>query len=109
MRRAHATIDLKDARRIARQVAERFHPEKIILFGSRARSSQGNDSDVDLLVIMESAEPPIHAAARIAASIEHPFPIDIVVMRPGNFKASVARKGVFATAVNREGVVLYEA
>ena len=37
-------------RRYARQIAERFQPEKIILFGSHAYGTPHEDSDVDLLV-----------------------------------------------------------
>jgi len=39
-------------RRFARQVADRFHPEKIILFGSYAYGQPHVDSDVDSLVVM---------------------------------------------------------
>jgi predicted nucleotidyltransferase len=39
-------------RRFARQIAGRFHPEKIILFGSYAYGQPHEESDVDLLVIM---------------------------------------------------------
>jgi hypothetical protein len=39
-------------RRFAREVAERFQPEKIILFGSHAYGRPHADSDVDILVIM---------------------------------------------------------
>ncbi len=36
----------------SREIAERFHPKKIILFGSYAYGTPHADSDVDLLVIM---------------------------------------------------------
>ncbi len=39
-------------REMVRRIVERFHPEKIILFGSRATGTAGPDSDVDLLVVM---------------------------------------------------------
>ena len=39
-------------RRYARAIADEFHPEKIILFGSHAYGTPNEDSDVDLLVIM---------------------------------------------------------
>ena len=39
-------------RRFARQVAERFEPERIILFGSHAYGTPHAASDVDILVIM---------------------------------------------------------
>ena len=39
-------------RRSARQVAKRFRPEKILLFGSYAYDTPHADSDVDILVVM---------------------------------------------------------
>ena len=66
-------------------------------------------SDVDLLVVMETGESPLHTAARIAAAIDHPFPLDVVVFRPSKLKESLERKGSFVTTLMREGIVLYEA
>lgn len=103
------TASLKEIREIARHIADRFHPEKIVLFGSYAAGNATEDSDVDLLVIMESAEPPLHAAARIASAVDHPFPLDIVVVPPCKLKESLERKGSFVTSVLSEGTVLYEA
>jgi predicted nucleotidyltransferase len=39
-------------RRFARQVAERFRPDRMILFGSHAYGRPHADSDVDILVVM---------------------------------------------------------
>ena len=38
-------------RAYARQIAERFQPDKIILFGSAARGEMRADSDIDVLVL----------------------------------------------------------
>jgi predicted nucleotidyltransferase len=94
---------------LVRQIVERFRPQKVILFGSYSDGTPDQDSDVDLLVVMDTDEPPLHAAARIAAVIEHPFPIDVLVFRPSDFKESLERKSAFATAVMTKGTVLYEA
>lgn len=37
---------------VVRQIAEKFRPQKIILFGSYARGKPRPESDVDLLVVM---------------------------------------------------------
>ncbi|HLF73922.1 MAG TPA: nucleotidyltransferase domain-containing protein [Anaerolineales bacterium] len=37
---------------IVRQIVEKFHPQKIILFGSYARGNPRPESDVDLLVVL---------------------------------------------------------
>jgi predicted nucleotidyltransferase len=100
---------LERIRSITRQIVQQFHPQKVILFGSYAYGQPTEDSDVDLLVVMDTAEPPLHTAAHIAAAVEHPFPLDIVVHTPAEFAAAVQRKGVFATEVATKGVTLYEA
>jgi hypothetical protein len=72
---------MAEIRRFARQVAERFQPEKIILFGSHAYGTPHADSDVDILVICmrraarewaRKAEDDFRLAATIAGGSE-PF------------------------------------
>ena len=41
---------------MVRRIVERFHPERIILFGSHATGRAGPESDVDLLVVMRGVE-----------------------------------------------------
>jgi predicted nucleotidyltransferase len=47
-----AGVPMRAIREFARRVAERFRPEKIILFGSYAYGTPHADSDVDILVVM---------------------------------------------------------
>jgi predicted nucleotidyltransferase len=109
MTKGMTTLTSMDIQKIVQQIVAHFHPQKVILFGSYAHGTPTEDSDVDLLVVMETEEPPLHAAARIAAAIDHPCALDILVRRPSDLEASLARKGVFATEVLTTGVVLYEA
>jgi predicted nucleotidyltransferase len=109
MSRISGPTSLGEIQRIAQQVAERFQPQKIILFGSYAYGEPTEDSDVDLLVVMETTEPALHVAARISAAVEHPFPLDILVRTPSELEAAFERKGIFAVEVATKGVVLYEA
>ena len=69
-------IPLSAIRRLARQIAERFHPDKIILFGSYAYGQPHEESDVDLLVIMPTRNA-IDQAIRIALAFERPFSLDV--------------------------------
>jgi predicted nucleotidyltransferase len=103
------TVTLQGIREIVQQIVERFQPQKVILFGSYAQGKPTADSDVDLLVVMETSEQVLHAAARISAAIDHPFPLDILVFKPSELKASLERKGIFATEVMAKGIVLHEA
>lgn len=102
-------VTLKHIKEIAHQIVEHSHPQKIILFGSYAYGTATVDSDVDLLVMIDTKEKPLHVAAQIAAAIDHPFPLDIIVFTPSDWNASLKRKGIFATEVMAKGIVLYEA
>jgi predicted nucleotidyltransferase len=108
MTEVKGTVTLDAIREIVQQIVERFRPQKVILFGSYAHGNPTPDSDVDLLVVMETSERVLHAAARISAAIDHPFPMDILVYRPSELKASLERKGVFATEIMANGIVLHE-
>src|SRR6266851_4708537 len=78
-----AEVPLSVIRRFARQVAERFQPDKIILFGSHAYGTPHADSDVDILVIMP-AKNQHDQAARIRREVPAPFPMDLIVRTPQN-------------------------
>ena len=95
---------------MARVIVERFRPERILLFGSHARGSAGPDSDVDLLVVLESEEPRRRMAARIGAAL-HGFavPKDIIVTTPQVFEARRSVPGTIERSAALEGRVLHAA
>src|SRR5262249_41367201 len=80
-----ADVPMAAIRRFARQVAERFRPEKIVLFGSHAYGKPHADSDVDILVVMP-ARNELDQAVRISLDIDPPFPLDIIVRTPKNLR-----------------------
>ena len=51
----HVPITIQNIRNLVRRIANRFQPEKIVLFGSYAYGKPGRDSDVDLLVVMHTS------------------------------------------------------
>ncbi len=69
-------------RRVVEQIAERFRPERIILFGSHAAGTADEGSNVDLLVVMATAEPVIKQAIAIYRSLDHDVPVDVLVRTP---------------------------
>src|SRR2546423_15174783 len=78
-----ADVPLAVVRRFARQVAQRFDPDKIILFGSHAYGRPHRDSDVDLLVIKPTGNQH-DLAVKIRREIPAPFPMDLLVRTPEN-------------------------
>lgn len=54
------TLPIDDAQiydEIVRRIVQTADPDKVIVFGSRARGDHRPDSDVDILVVAESDEP----------------------------------------------------
>lgn len=101
---------LSDIQNLADKILREFHPEKIILFGSHARGDAKPDSDVDLLVIMNSDQHPSRTAAEITYRV-HPrrYPLDLVVRSPQMVRTRLQMNDWFMRDVMREGRVLYAA
>jgi predicted nucleotidyltransferase len=95
-------------RKYVRRVAERFHPQKVILFGSHAYGKPHVDSDVDLLVIMP-AKNMVNTAVRIRWEIPAPFPMDLLVRTPEFVAQRLALGDWFRREVLEQGFVLYDA
>jgi predicted nucleotidyltransferase len=102
-----ADIPMAVIRRYARQVAERFQPDKIILFGSHAYGSPHEDSDVDLLVIMP-ARNQHDQAVKIRLALPAPFPMDLLVRTPKNLQWRLEEGESFHTEIMTKGKVLFE-
>jgi predicted nucleotidyltransferase len=93
-------------RRFARLVADRFQPEKIILFGSYAYGTPHADSDVDILVIMP-ARNQLDQAVKISLEVEAPFPLDIIVRTPRKLAWRLKEGDWFLREIMAQGKVLY--
>jgi predicted nucleotidyltransferase len=95
-------------RRYAREVAEKFHPQKIILFGSYAYGQPNADSDVDILVIMPCRNE-IDQAVKIDCALERCFALDLIVRKPHDIRWRLAEGDDFIQEIVSKGKVLYEA
>jgi len=102
-----ADIPRRLIHRFAREVAERFRPEKIILFGSYAYGQPHADSDVDILVIMP-ARNELDQAVKICLAVDYNFPLDLLVRTPKNLAWRLAEGDSFLREVMDQGKVLYE-
>ena len=100
-------IPMRVIRRYARAIAEEFHPDRIILFGSHAYGTPHEGSDVDLLVVMPARDR--HAqAVRIRWRLAAPFPIDLLIRTPKDMAWRLAEGESFTTTIVSQGKVLYE-
>jgi predicted nucleotidyltransferase len=94
---------------MVRRIVDRFHPEKIILFGSHARGTAAPDSDADLLVVMRVEGSRRKQATEIDLALAgiH-LPADVIVITPGDLERDGNRPGTVIHPALREGQVLYE-
>jgi nucleotidyltransferase-like protein len=89
-----AHIPMRVIREYARRVAERFQPERIILFGSYAYGQPHADSDVDILVVMP-ARNEIDQSARIDLACDPCFPMGVAGDSTSIFSRFFQNRGVF--------------
>jgi len=95
-------------RELARQIAEKFKPQKIILFGSYARGNPRPESDVDLLVVMDTPLRETQQSLQIRLALKADFGLDLIVHTPKRLAERLAMNDYFLQDVIMEGKVLYE-
>ncbi|HOB21310.1 MAG: nucleotidyltransferase domain-containing protein [Firmicutes bacterium] len=95
---------------MAKRIADKFHPQKIILFGSLARGEAKTESDVDLLIVLECSNQQkreLQVAIRRELR-DFKIPKDIIVTNQEELhKYKDAWWTIYQPAL-KEGVVLYE-
>ena len=99
----------KEIEIITQQIIEKYRPEKIILFGSAARSEWSSDSDADFLIIKKDT--PLYGSDRIrelSRVIERNIPVDFLIYRPEEFDKRLKMGDPFLKAIVKEGMVLYD-
>jgi predicted nucleotidyltransferase len=101
-------VPMSVIRQFAHRVAERFRPEKIILFGSHAYGTPHADSDVDILVVMPARS--LHGqAVKIRAAVPRPFAMDLIIRTPEDLRWRLANSDMFHTEIVTKGKILYKA
>lgn len=95
---------------IVSRIGEAMHPLRILLFGSYADGTATDDSDLDLLVVMESSEPRYKRGASIRNLFWPPkAPMDILVYTPEEVKRWNGLPNHVLTNAFKTGKVLYAA
>ena len=101
-------LERKEIRQMVRRIVSRFHPDTIILFGSHARGDAGQNSDVDLLIVMPFSGSKREKQVEIRLALQSiPIPKDIVVTTPEEFLWRKEIPGTIERPAAREGRVLY--
>lgn len=86
-----------------------FHPEKIILFGSQARGTADDRSDVDILVVCSFEGKRRHLMLEMDRALRGlGLARDIMILTPEEFELDCHIPGTIARPAWKEGKVLYE-
>jgi uncharacterized protein len=99
---------------IVRRLVDAYHPERVYLFGSKARGDAGPDSDYDLMVIVPDDATPEQQSSKRAYSVLWGTPgeataADVLVWLKGAFERRSRVVASLPATVLREGKLLYAA
>ena len=93
---------------MVQKIVHTFQPEKVILFGSHAWGTPRQDSDVDLLVVMESDLRPARRSAEVSLkSRPRGLAVDFLVKTPAEVDRRLKIGDPFLRRVLEQGRVLY--
>ena len=93
---------------ITRRLVEKFHPQAVILFGSQARGTADDRSDVDLIVLCDGFANRNDLEASMYAALRGiDVPIDVLVFTPEEFRSERSTVGTVVRPAAEEGRILY--
>jgi len=99
----------KEIDNISRQIIEKYHPQKIILFGSAAKGLASPDSDLDFFIIKEKVPHLGRDRFReLSKMIERDAAVDFVIYKPEEFSRWLNGGDPFLKTIVNEGKVLYD-
>ena len=106
---SHPAITMQQIEDVSRRIADEFHPERVLLFGSYAGGAPSQDSDVDLLVILPFDGKAVAKSVEMRLKVRPPFPVDLLVRTPEKIRERLALGDPFIRSILEKGKVLYEA
>lgn len=94
---------------VVERLAAQLQPERVILFGSYAYGTPTPDSDVDLLVILDTHASTTERYLAVSRLLyPRPFPVDILVRTPEEIEQALRANDFFIREIVTHGRVLYE-
>lgn len=93
---------------VVKKIVDEFSPRMVIIFGSVASRTARDDSDIDLLVVMETDVDPYYRAAPIDIALRK-FRVDrdIIVVTPEEYETHKDDEYSFLSDIVKTGIVAY--
>ena len=89
-------------------IVEKFHPDRVILFGSYAYGTPTEDSDVDLLVVLPYEGRRAEKALEIKSAVNAKFPLDLIPHPDSYLRERIELGDFFLREIVSKGKILYE-
>lgn len=95
--------------RVVRRIVAAVDPERIILFGSQAKGTATEASDIDLLIIADTDAPPRERNRDVRALFpRRSFSLDVFVYTPAEFEQRKTLVNHLCFYAHRDGRTIYE-
>ena len=103
-------VTRKEIQTLTDDIVRKFRPLQVILFGSYAYGTPTEDSDVDLLVVMDIPKSEFrNKAIEIRQRISYPFGLDLLVRSPEEIAYRVSYNDWFLREITEKGELLHGA
>ena len=100
------SAEFETIKSISKVIKKKFHPKKIILFGSYAYGESNKASDIDLFIIMNTRTLVKKQSALIRRELTSSLPIDIIVRIPQQVKERIKMGDFFIQEILEKGIIL---
>jgi predicted nucleotidyltransferase len=97
---------------IVSRLVDTFHPERIYLFGSKARGEDGKDSDYDLMVLLndDAAAAKVRWGRKAYQALRGTgVAADVLVWSLRTFESRLHVSTSLPATIKKEGILLYAA
>jgi uncharacterized protein len=102
-------ITQNEINEIVMRIAEKFDPEKIILFGSNVTGKANKDNDLDLIIVKQSNLPKHKRGIEIRRLFYRMLiPMDLKIYTPEEFNNELKNDYSFLNMALKESRVVYE-
>jgi predicted nucleotidyltransferase len=107
---AARAIDLRPIQPLLARIVEKYHPDQVWLYGSRARGDARPDSDWDLFIVAPDATEERDLSPVVAAELRRGLGVyaDLIPCRASEFCEDRTVVNTLCNEVVCDGVLIYE-
>jgi uncharacterized protein len=99
----------RDLDKVVKRLVQGLRPTKIYLYGSYAKGTAIDSSDIDLLVVLESSNLPRHKREAQSYNLLWGLstPVEVIVLTEKEFSNSLSVKTSLPASIIKHGKLLY--